>query len=152
TSEEQTEVRRLVRALSQQLHSGEVIPVLWLVVLGAYGPLHRIPGAPHLVDRTWPPAVDELLTQQIREPIEEHAIKVALPALTDIDADSRNVQDQYEENPYPRWVTSPPLLKPLSVNEYLRAKFPRAPFRPLPTLAGLDVLVAGCGSGSHAIE
>jgi SAM-dependent methyltransferase len=35
----------------------------------------------------------------------------------------------------------------------VRAKFPRASFRPLATPpGGADVLVAGCGSGSHAIE
>ncbi len=44
------------------------------------------------------------------------------------------------------------MLKPLSVNDYVRAKFPRAPFRPISTPEGPDVLVAGCGSGSHAIE
>jgi tetratricopeptide (TPR) repeat protein/SAM-dependent methyltransferase len=152
TPEEETEVQRLRAAVSDRLHSSDQIPALWPVALGAYLPLHRLPDAFRLLERTWPSPVDELLTQQVREPREEHEIKAALPAITEIDADSRNVQEQYEENPYPRWITPPPLLKPLGVNDFMRAKFPRAPFRPLSTAGGADVLVAGCGSGSHAIE
>jgi 2-polyprenyl-3-methyl-5-hydroxy-6-metoxy-1,4-benzoquinol methylase len=62
------------------------------------------------------------------------------------------VQAEYEENPYPRWVTPPPLVKSLSVNDFVLGKFPRAPFRPLATPDGPDVLIAVCGTGSHAIE
>src|SRR5262249_24985080 len=34
----------------------------------------------------------------------------------------------------------------------MRARFPRAPFRPLTVPDGPDVLIAGCGSGSHPLE
>jgi tetratricopeptide (TPR) repeat protein/SAM-dependent methyltransferase len=150
--EERSEVERLTAAMAERLQSGADIPPLWVVAIAAYSPLHRIPDAERLLERTWPAPVDEVLTQQIREPVEERKIKETLPLVTEIDADSRDVQAQYEENPYPRWVTPPPLLKPLTINDYVRAKFPRAPFRPVSTPEGPDVLVAGCGSGSHAIE
>jgi SAM-dependent methyltransferase len=151
-AEERSGAKRLTAAMAERLQSGADIPPLWLVALAAYSPLHGIPGAERLLERTWPAPVDDLLTQQIREPAEERKIKETLPFVTEIDAESRDVQAQYEENPYPRWVTPPPLLKPLLINDYVRAKFPRAPFRPVFTPEGPDVLVAGCGSGSHAIE
>ena len=152
TPDERAALDRLIEAVAAHIRSGDDIPALWPLAIAAYAPLHRVPGSDALLARQWPQAVDDVLTQQIREPAEEQAIRKALPSLTAIDKDSLIVQVQYEENPYPRWVTPPPLLKPLSVDDYMRARFPRAPFRPMATAAGPDVLVAGCGSGSHAIE
>jgi len=153
TDDERAAAERLAATLSDRLRSGEAVGPALVAAVAAYSPLHRVADAERLLARGWPRPVEELLTQQIREPAEEQEIKKTLPALTEIDVDSRDVQAQYEVNPYPRWITPPPALKPLSLNDYVRAKFPRAAFRPLATApGGPDVLVAGCGSGSHAIE
>jgi SAM-dependent methyltransferase len=90
---------------------------------------------------------------QVREPLSERAIRAQLPTLTPIeDAVSRAVQAQYEENPYPRWITPAPAVKPRRIDDHLREKFPLAPFRPMRLAAGPEVLIAGCGTGSHPIE
>jgi len=65
---------------------------------------------------------------------------------------SRKVRDQYEENPYPRWVAPAPPIKCYPFGEYFRAKFPLAALRPIGAARGADILVAGCGTGAHAIE
>jgi len=58
------------------------------------------------------------------------------------------VRNQYEENPYPRWVRAAPEI-PDSIANYLGAKFPLARFE---RLAGLrDLLIAGCGTGQRSI-
>jgi tetratricopeptide (TPR) repeat protein/SAM-dependent methyltransferase len=152
TQDERAEVERLAAAIAERIRAGVDVPAHWLAAHAAYAPLWKVEGAERLLERQWPPPVDDLLTQQIREPAEERAIRPSLPALTTIDQGSLVVQAQYEENPYPRWVTPPPLIKQLSVNDFVHGKFPRAPFRPLATPNGPDVLIAGCGSGSHAIE
>jgi tetratricopeptide (TPR) repeat protein/SAM-dependent methyltransferase len=152
TPDERAEVERLAAAITERIRAGADIPAHWLAASAAYAPLWKIKGAERLVERGWPSPVDDLLTQQVSEPAEERAIRPSLPAFTPLDESSLVVQAQYEENPYPRWVTPPPLIKPLSVNDFVRGKFPRAPFRPLATPDGPDVLIAGCGSGSHAIE
>jgi Tfp pilus assembly protein PilF/SAM-dependent methyltransferase len=152
TPGERAEVEQLADAIAARVRVGTGVPAHWIAAHAAYAPLSKVEGAERLLERNWPPAVDDLLTQQIREPAEERAIRTSLPALTALDESSLIVQAQYEENPYPRWVTPPPLIKPLSVNDFVRGKFPRAPFRPLATPHGPDVLIAGCGSGSHAIE
>jgi SAM-dependent methyltransferase len=152
TPDERAEVERLAAAIAERIRAGTDVPAHWLAACAAYAPLWKVEGAERLTERGWPPPVDDLLAQQIREPAEERAIRPTLPVLTALDEGSLVVQAQYEENPYPRWVTPPPLIKPLSVNDFVRGKFPRAPFRPLATPDGPDVLIAGCGSGSHAIE
>src|SRR5262249_17398233 len=74
-----------------------------------------------------------------------------IPRLTPIEDDvSRLVQDQYEQNPYPRWTAPPQPRERESLDALMRNELPRAPFRPLGR-SELDVLVAGCGTGRQAI-
>jgi len=152
TDAERAEVSRLSAALDARLGTGGDVPMAWPMAVAAYMPLHALWRASQLMDRRWPDPVARIMVQQIREPLEERAIRVSLAALTAIDADSVAVQAQYEENPYPRWIIPPPAVKALTVGDYLRAKFPLAPLRPLATPEGPEILIAGCGSGSHAIE
>jgi SAM-dependent methyltransferase len=94
----------------------------------------------------------ELLAQQVREPAEEQELLVNVPVLTRVDhAVSRSVQRQYEENPYPRWLEAEPAGLSLPLDQYLRRRFPAARFVPIGK-PQLDVLIAGCGTGQHAIE
>ena len=78
--------------------------------------------------------MEAVLTQQLREPLEEQRLRADIPRLTGIeDQVSRLVQDQYEENPYPRWVRLAPDT-PDNIVNFLSDKFPfarvRAPARP----------------------
>src|SRR5215471_19250288 len=93
------------------------------------------------------------VAQQVREPREERQYRDLIPRLTAIDDDvSVLVRDQYEENPYPRWVHAASVPEPTTIDDHLRNQFPSAPFRPLGSSGGIDVLVAGCGTGRHPIE
>ena len=120
-----------------------------LLLAASYVPLHSLPDAEKLLDRPWPAPVEAVLTQQLREPLRERALRADIPRLTRIeDPVSRAVQDQYEENPYPRWVRAAPQT-PDTIANFLGNKFPLAAFeRP----AGLnDILIAGCGTGQRSI-
>ena len=123
-----------------------------LIALAMYVPLHALPDARALLERKWPDAVGEVLEQQVREPLAEQALRASIPHLTPIeDTTSQRVRQMYEENPYPRWVRGPAKVTPRPIDQYLRAMFPTAAFAPLDKTDGLDVLVAGCGTGWHAI-
>jgi tetratricopeptide (TPR) repeat protein/SAM-dependent methyltransferase len=153
TAQERAGVRRLVDVIGKRLQAGGDIPPLWPAVVAAHSPLHAIPEMGTLADRTWPAPLAAVLVQQIAEPREEQEIRASLPALTPIgEGVSRQVQEQYEENPYPSWVTPAPALTAYPAGEYFRMKFPLAPLRPLRLAGGADVLIAGCGTGAHAIE
>ena len=54
--------------------------------------------------------------------------------------------------PYPRWVKAASVGRPAAIDWYLRGQLPTAPIRPYQTSTALDVLIAGCGTGQHAIE
>jgi SAM-dependent methyltransferase len=56
------------------------------------------------------------------------------------------------ENPYPRWTKPAPAPALVSFDQYLRRLFPLGSFRPLGKPDGVDLLIAGCGTGRHAVE
>ena len=132
--------------------AGETASPLWVAAVAAYIPLHELAGALALLARSWPAPVATLLAQQVLAPQEEAALRATIRQLTPIgDGVSQAVQAQYEANPYPRWLGMGKPRRYASLDAYLREMFPSATFRPLGKTGGLDILIAGCGTGQHAI-
>jgi SAM-dependent methyltransferase len=88
--------------------------------------------------------------QTITQPHEEIALAKSIAALTSVKNDvSMRVKVQYDENPYPRWFQAPN-VKPHTPAQMLRKIFVH--FNPPQQLDGAcPILVAGCGSGWHAV-
>jgi SAM-dependent methyltransferase len=122
-------------------------------VLGCFVPLAALAQASSLLQQEWPDSLTAMLVQQLREPAIERELAAALPVLTAIeDAVSLKVRDQYEEMPYPRWVKPTSLGAPTNIDWYLRSQFPGVAIQPVQQTESLDVLIAGSGTGQHAIE
>lgn len=140
------------RKLLALLDAGDRAPPFLLLAVAAYFPLHLLPGAERLLASAEPVAVGEVLRQQLREPLEEQALRAGIERLTRISVGvSRAVREQYEENPYPRWEKIPLQGESAPFNDGLRRLLPFARFAPLPDDRALEVLVAGCGTGRDAI-
>jgi 2-polyprenyl-3-methyl-5-hydroxy-6-metoxy-1,4-benzoquinol methylase len=140
------------RIAAALVSGAEIAPIL-LVTVAAYFPLVALPESEKLLTRKWPAAVVRLLDQQVREPMKEREVESSIPRLTPIeDQVSRLVQEQYEQNPYPRWMkTVETRGRHKQIDQYLRAMFPLAPFNRLGKNK-LDILIAGAGTGRQAIE
>lgn len=101
---EQTQSRLIHDRIADALKAGTEVAPLDLIVAASYRPLYELPLASLLLSQRWPDIIERLLTQQVREPLEEEIERKDVPALTPIDdAMLLRVQNQYEENPYPRW-------------------------------------------------
>ena len=138
--------------LQALLDNNEAVPPLLLLAVAAYFPLYALRDASRLLAQNAPRPIAEVLRQQIREPLEEQALRAGVKCLTPISGGvSADVRDQYEQNPYPRWVKIPIREQALRFNESLRRMLPFAPFTPLPDDSAPEVLIAGCGTGSHSI-
>ena len=122
-----------------------------LLLVAAYFPLHGLANAERLLERSWPAPVEAVLTQQLREPLRELRLRADIPRLTGIENPvSRLVQNQYEENPYPRWVRPAPET-PDTIGNFLSSKFPFAQFERPAGRSLPDILIAGCGTGQRSI-
>ena len=149
---EREEAEALRSLLDDALGTGAPIPPLSIIALACYVPLHSLHHANLLLQRDWLAPVDDLLTQQVREPLAMRQYRTSLQRLTAIeDAVSRTVREQYEENPYPTWTKLAPPDEWPSIRAYLRNLFPLARFA-LADTPESDILVAGCGTGQQSIE
>src|SRR5580700_5205434 len=149
---ERAQVQQVEDRVVAALGAGAAIAPLDLIAAASYLPLQKLPGASSLLTRAWPDVIERLLTQQIREPLAEETDRNDIAALTPIDdAVSLQVQNQYEESPYPRWTTVPQ-IEPTTVVHFLRDRLNIVPLSWPQTTVGVDILIAGCGTGSHSID
>lgn len=148
TEDEEITLDRLEQRISVGALTDQALTAA-LAIYSAYRPLNRIPVA-SLPLHEPPSVLKPLFQQHITEAQEETRIAAALPSLSPIAHGlSAQVRRQYEENPYPRWKTAPLLDAFGTPEETLAALFPgQGPF-PLPVAP--KVLVAGTGTGLHAI-
>jgi 2-polyprenyl-3-methyl-5-hydroxy-6-metoxy-1,4-benzoquinol methylase/tetratricopeptide (TPR) repeat protein len=151
TPGEEARVERLQRDVGDAIEAGTLSPAS-LAVLACYVPLGAVRGIAAARAHPWPEPLRALLVQQVDEPAQEAREREALASLTPITAKvSRQVRDQYEENPYPRWTRLPDAA-PLPLDLYLRVLFPAAMLPPRGTIADRDILVAGCGTGQESLD
>ena len=150
SEDEEKTARGLRDALTAALESGAPVPPLWPIAVAAYEPLHGIPGMDALLRGSWPAPLAGLFTQQIAEPREEMHSRADIPRLTGIEDEvSQQVQQQYEENPYPRWVHVGRIVKTTTLQSWLPTLTAEAAAA---ENTGGDILIAGCGTGQQAIE
>ena len=125
--EESAEERGKVDELRTALLAADIVPDHWCAAYAAYRPLGTL-GPKKL-------PIASLVRRQVLEPAEERRLAAQIPSLgTAGGAVSARVQQQYEENPYPRWVRTQSSLPPDMFSK-----------------AATQVLVAGCGTGQNAI-
>lgn len=156
TPDQEEKLERLENAISsswQETGTLEGPDVLNVVVYAMYRPLHNLEFIDSIVERLC--SIDGeplclLVKRQVGDFMEELRIKSRLPSLTPIKASlSREIEVEYDESPYPRWLStgiySPEPYRRLFHNRYPAFDDPGVTPQPL------KVLVAGCGTGRHAI-
>ena len=149
---ETAEESAAIAALRARVIDGGAITPHGLCALAAYRPLHDVPGIEALVERSWPEPLLALIERQLSEPLIERSLAPRIPSVTPIDDKvSRGVRDQYEENPYPRWVKAGLAAKPQSIGDYLRATVFNPDVGDYVSPSRPEILVAGCGTGQHAL-
>lgn len=158
TNDETAAVDTLAREIAATLARGDVVPPARLAALAAYRPLCRFPWADALLVRQsrhgpGPAALADLLTRQVAEPRAEQALRGSIRRLTPVaDTVSQAVRDQYEENPYPRWMKATLHHRPETLDQILRTLFPHLDLSAWTLPQRLDILVAGCGTGRQALD
>jgi len=126
-----------------------------VLVAAMYMPVCDMPVAPHLRAmplEDWPDGVRPLIKATLLDRFVERDLAAAVPGLRPIrDEVSRRVQAQYEENPYPRWL-SLTYRPPVDFHADLRSRLPETDLPERPGRAPLEILVAGCGTGRQPIS
>lgn len=152
TAQERESVARLRDAMTQRLTEMKHVPGAWIAALASYSPLFLLPDCGRLSNATVAPPLAELFVQQVNEPMQEKNEGASLPRLTPIEnAISKLVSDQYEQNPYPRWVRSPS-IEAVRFGAFVASELGLDPHRFARRDDRVDVLIAGCGTGQQSIQ
>ena len=118
-------------------------PYTHILIYACYGPLTSLSNYKQLhrdLSKA-PPWLQDTIKTHIGEVLEEQEIKKSIKKLGAIhDGVSKKVQEQYEENPYPRWRTANFIITP---NQ--KIVDPKLYSKP-------KVLIAGCGTGQHVFH
>ena len=146
TEEEEKQVEAIINEIqSTPLEDIENLP-LKLAITGCYRPLISLENARDIRSHILKALKDDALLQdlvktQIAEPLEELRIKQNIKSVGSFDDEvSRKVQEQYEENPYPRWKSS------ARVTGGDHGAFSKSPVHDFPCKT---LLSAGCGTGKQ---
>jgi 2-polyprenyl-3-methyl-5-hydroxy-6-metoxy-1,4-benzoquinol methylase len=153
TTEEYDGVTWLRDAISKRITEAKPVPGVWVAAFACYSPLSLLPDCQRLVGVMTEPPLAGLLSQQVREPVQENNSRTTLQKLTPIDDEtSRLVCSQYEEYPYPRWVRSPSTDGAVPFSAFLASELGLASPRFARQDDNIDLLIAGCGTGQQSIQ
>ncbi len=127
--DETDEELRNLAALKDAIERSDAVPPHWCAVYAAYRPLSSLQKSVT--------APESLVRRQIAEPLEEKKLQEKMLSMRlQHNPVSIKVREQYEANPYPRWVRTQ------------TAGFD-APAQPV--AENPRILLAGCGTGQNAI-
>jgi tetratricopeptide (TPR) repeat protein len=149
TDEEVKLVYGLEDKIRQSLEKLEQPQLKELLCLASYRPLHHYDFYEKLevLDQ-----ISEVKARLIEEPLAEKVIAQDIPILGKIsDVVSLKVREQYEENPYPRWVKLAIPTKMISIANVCDDIELKLHSENTKDVLAPAILIAGCGTGQHSI-
>lgn len=155
TPEESKSVEHLIASCEQLAESSDwrrlENPLLQLAMYRSIFVLAWGERLPAVDIEAWSRCTRALVQTVLIEPLQEVAISKNIPSLGDIkDTTSQVVRGQYEDHPYPRWL-SLPSAKKTRLPDLLARIFPH--FQAPDFLHdATEVLVAGCGTGREPLS
>jgi tetratricopeptide (TPR) repeat protein/2-polyprenyl-3-methyl-5-hydroxy-6-metoxy-1,4-benzoquinol methylase len=152
TAEETQAILRLEDSIFNQLQEKKQVTALKLLLLSCYKSLGSYQASSHqfLIDnlRQHP----DVIRIHIEEPSKELLIREKILNLTDINNPvSNKVRKQYESNPYPRWIATRLGDRDVDCNMLFDVVQLNLDQKPTQFSSEPSVLIAGCGTGQHAI-
>ena len=150
-NDDEIKVVKDLEILVQKILSKGVQPNPSLVLcLASYKALHEYEWCDRLVVNA---DIKEVYTRQIIEPIRELHLRSTIPVLEAISNPvSSKVREQYEKNPYPRWVQLGSHLEPKLISKLVEENNLRLFDQRILRVNAPDILVAGCGTGQHSLD
>ena len=149
TSKEEEYISKLEEVISNKLTNKNSSELLFeITCMAAYKPLYLYEWATKISGIK---EISNLVNQQIFEPQKERDIKKKLESKKIENLISLKVKDQYEDSPYPRWqniALKQKKDKPIDFFSKLNLRIKNNKIR---KWKNINVLVAGCGTGQHAL-
>ena len=149
-SDEEYKALQELKVLINKVLSNAQQPAPYLLLcLASYEPLNYLEKCELIKVNS---DIEEVFIRQLIEPKQEKLLKYEMNVLQEVtDEVSSKVKEQYEENPYPRWVNLKLPLIPFSISKAFKEMKLRLYDFEITKTENPNILVAGCGTGQHSI-
>ena len=149
TNEDKKNLDELEKIVQKNLADGKQPAPLALACLASFKTLHDYSWC-HLL--TVPNDLKNLGKRQIADVKKEIVLRSEMPKLTEITDDiSLKVREQYEANPYPRWVNRGLPFEASSISTIVKNINLRLSETAICGCDAPQILIGGCGTGQHSI-
>ena len=150
TDEENEALANLIDTVNQSFLNGEQPPTKSILCIASYKALHKFDWS-NLIKLS--KEFDELIKRQVSDFEKEKSIRDHLPSLNEISNKvSKKVKEQYEENPYPRWVHVGLNINPDSISEIFQKSELKLFDKSINKIKEPEILIAGCGTGQQSLS
>ena len=140
---------KLETEIAQTIANSRQPEVKAILCLASFRPLHLYNWSHKLENIS---GLNDIKTRLIDEPIAERSLGAKIPKCGEIGNNvSRNVREQYEENPYPRWVKIGIHSNARSISQVFTDANLCLHAERIREVAAPSILIAGCGTGQHSI-
>ena len=142
-------IKSLETAIEDKILKGEQPKPILVLCLASFKALYHYKWS-GLLEIT--PTIKDVVTRQIVEPKKENQLKSEIPILQNItNPISSQVRNQYEDNPYPRWIDTGLSIKPVPFSEINKNLKLRLIDKRIVDIEAPNILIAGCGTGQQSI-
>ena len=149
TQEENIALQKLEQSIIDTLAKSLQPNLMKIVIFATYMPLYELSWIDKIVFSS---ELSEVELRQLKEPRKEQELKKTIQSTQQITNDvSLKVQEQYESNPYPRWVHTSIEAKQQTMPELVNRFKLNANSDSFVDSGTSQILVAGCGTGQHSI-
>ena len=149
TTEETNALKKIELAIEKGLSIGQQPSAQSILCMASYKALYEYKWCKLLSIN---PQIEEVFTRQLLEPEEEVQLRSDIPTLHEItNKVSSRVREQYEANPYPRWVNLGLETDPKTVSETCEIMDLRLYNNAHVEIKAPKILIAGCGTGQHSV-
>jgi len=148
TDKELEKVNEIIKRIEKNIDN-QKIDDLELLILSCYAPLYKYDWCIHINPSY---NLKEIFKLQFDDYYEEKKEIQKINSIIKInDPVSIKVKNQYEENPYPRWVNLGLSIQPKEIIEFIEDMDINIDTKKIVFPKNADILVAGCGTGQHVI-
>lgn len=148
--EETQKLEQLEKFISDAVSEDRIPPWRHIACIASYRPLNNFHWSRNL---TVPAHMANLFIRQVHHIDYEFSLRGSFPSIGTITEDtSLAVKEQYEDSPYPRWVNIGIQQKSMTIPDIINLVGIRTLPHELEQSSQPQILVAGCGTGQHAIE
>ncbi len=149
SEEEIKKIKKIKEKIKSNLNNNKKINDLEILCLSCYEPLSDISFSNKI---NFSNELNEIFEIHLKQKEREIEISESIKSISIVkNKVSKNVKNQYEENPYPRWVNLGLSFESRNMSQVINESDLNLDFKKIKFSENPEILIAGCGTGQHAI-